>query len=46
MIDLNKKLKELKNKAKELMKLGEIASYLNTLSEITTVQLQLQKIGK
>jgi hypothetical protein len=44
MIDLNKELKALKKQAKDLMKLGEIKAYIETLSDINSVQLKLVSV--
>ena len=51
MIDLNKELKALKEKAKNLLKRGEIQDYFETLYDINKLQVKrsnfvLQPVSK
>lgn len=45
MLDLKKELKALKVKARDLMKLGDIQSYIQTLYEINSIQKKLVSVG-
>jgi len=44
MIDLRKELKTLKVKAKNLMKVGDVQEYIQTLYDINSIQLKLVSV--
>ena len=44
MIDLKKELKALKTKAMNLMTLGDVKAYIQTLQDINGIQLKLVSV--